>query len=98
MDDVGVMATMGLATDAGGHATAPTGVKTRSHRLLLRPTRTARVRVSGQDYCTRRGRCMVGIWALRESKSTDIRNLSRGGFFWVVAQFADPFRNVGHLL
>ncbi len=26
---------MGLATDAGRHATAPTGVKTRSHRFWV---------------------------------------------------------------
>ena|SRR6202035_121230 len=40
MDDVGVMATMGLATDAGRHATAPTGVKTRSFAQCQGVTRS----------------------------------------------------------
>ena len=69
---------MGLATDACRHATAPPGVKTSSHRLLLRPTRTARAGV-GTSFLHASGT----LWALRESDATDIRNLSKRRVFWV---------------
>ena len=77
LDDVGVMATIGLSTDAGRHATAPTGVKTA--RTACCRGRHGRLGFKGGDGIFARAGDAVR-WALQESETTDIRTCQRGGY------------------